>query len=163
AVGRDRRCLDRVEAQIVVGVQAPGFVMSLLSYHRCHLEFDVVPALRRDPYSQVKMVKASCRSSLRQIRPCGYGSRRSPGRRGEGVDPASLSPIPPSSRSSPSISAGSSITTRPPLMSTVGTTALENGSSSVLPEGGAISMMSPAPKLWMAMTRPSGSPEVVSA
>ena len=59
--------------------------------------------------------------------------------------------------SSPSISSGNSITTRPPARSTVGTTALVNGSSIVAPCGGAISMMSPAPKLWIAMTRPSGS------
>src|SRR5581483_9930770 len=65
--------------------------------------------------------------------------------------------------SSPSISAGSSITTRPPAMSTVGTTALENGSSMVAPLGGAISMISPAPKLWIATTLPSASSAVVTA
>ena len=49
------------------------------------------------------------------------------------------------------------------LGSTVGTMALVNGSSMVEPLGGAISMMSPAPKLWIAATRPSGSPAAVTA
>src|SRR6202022_1140982 len=59
--------------------------------------------------------------------------------------------------SSPSISSGNSITTRPPFRSTDGTTALVNGSSIVAPLCGEISMISPAPKLWIAMTRPRGS------
>src|SRR4029079_11316151 len=72
---------------------------------------------------------------------CDYGSQPS---RGRPVDRAS-------SLSSPSISCGSAITTRPPVRSTSGTTAFVNGSSIVVPFadplGGAISMMSPAPKL----------------
>ena len=51
----------------------------------------------------------------------------------------------------------------PARRSTVGTTALVNGSSMVAPCGGAISMMSPAPKLWIAMTRPSGSSAALTA
>jgi hypothetical protein len=70
--------------------------------------------------------------------------------------------FPPPDRRRP-ISRGSSITTRPLARSTVGTTALVNGSSMVGPCGGAISMMSPAPKLWIAVTRPSGSLAALTA
>src|ERR1700683_3083546 len=63
------------------------------------------------------------------------------------------------SGSSPSISLGGAMTMRPPLRSISTATALVKGSRRVYPPaGGAISRMSPAPKLRSATTRPSRSP-----